>query len=111
MDTPPTIARIKRVDDIPLLLAQLSKMEVAPLLDTHFPMHGNGQGWSLGEVTVGWLSYLISEGDHRLNVVEAWSEGMLLTLQGGLGRSEVRSLDFSDDRLCVILDRLGGGVY
>jgi hypothetical protein len=44
-------------------------------------------------------------------VVEAWSEGMLLTLQGGLGRSEVRSLDFSDDRLCVILDRLGGGVY
>ena len=108
MDTLPTIARIERVDDVPLLLAQLSKMEVAPLLDAHFPMHGNWQGLSLGEVTVGWLGYILSEGDHRLNAVEGWAEGLLMTLQGGLGRSDVRSLDFSDDRLCVVLDRLGG---
>jgi len=108
MDTLPTIARIERVDDVPLLLAQLSKMEVAPLLDAYFPMHGNWQGVSLGEVTVGWLSYILSEGDHRLNAVEGWAEGLLMTLQGGLGRSDVRSLDFSDDRLCVVLDRLGG---
>ena len=29
----PTVTRIERVDDIPLLLAQLAKMEVASLLD------------------------------------------------------------------------------
>ena len=31
----------ERVDDIPLLLAQLAKMEVASLLDQHFPTHGH----------------------------------------------------------------------
>ena len=41
-----------RVDDSPLLLAQLDRMGVQTLLDEHFPTHGNGQGLSLGGVTV-----------------------------------------------------------
>ena len=43
----------ERVDDIPVLLAQLEKMQVAPLLDAHFPTHGNWQGLSLGQVARG----------------------------------------------------------
>jgi hypothetical protein len=35
-----TIIR-ERVDDIPLLLAQLEPMGVQPLLDEYFPTHGN----------------------------------------------------------------------
>jgi hypothetical protein len=31
----------ERVDDIPLLVAQLDRMGVQPLLDKHFPTHGN----------------------------------------------------------------------
>jgi hypothetical protein len=31
----------ERVDDIPLLLAQLERMGVRSLLDEHFPTHGN----------------------------------------------------------------------
>ena len=31
----------ERVDDIPLLLAQLQRMEVQPLLDDYFPTHGS----------------------------------------------------------------------
>jgi hypothetical protein len=38
----------ERVDDIPLLLAQLERMGVYPLLDEHFPTHGNWVGLSLG---------------------------------------------------------------
>ncbi len=38
----------ERVDDLPVLLAQLEKMEVAPLRDAHFPTHGNWQALSLG---------------------------------------------------------------
>jgi hypothetical protein len=34
----------ERVDDIPLLLAQLERMGVQPLLDEHFPTHGNWVG-------------------------------------------------------------------
>ena len=31
----------ERVDDIPLLLAPMERLQVAPLLDEHFPTHGN----------------------------------------------------------------------
>ncbi len=46
METSPSITRIERVDDIPLLLAQMARMKVARLLNQHFPMHGNWQGLS-----------------------------------------------------------------
>jgi transposase len=70
MNTAPTITRIERPDDIPLLLAQMEKMEVAALLDKHFPTHGNWQGLSLGQVVVVWLAYILSQGNHRLNSVQ-----------------------------------------
>jgi len=35
---------IERVDDIPILLAQLERMQVASLLDQYFPTPGNWQG-------------------------------------------------------------------
>ena len=73
MSTVPNIARIERSDDIPLLLAQMEKMEVAALLDKHFPTHGNWQGLSLGQLVVVWLAYILSEGDHRLNSVQGWA--------------------------------------
>ena len=43
METSLNITRIERPDDIPLLLAQMQKMDVAALLDEHFPTHGNWQ--------------------------------------------------------------------
>ena len=39
-----------RVDDIPLLLAQLARLGVRSLLDEYFPAHGNWVGLSLGWV-------------------------------------------------------------
>jgi transposase len=104
---PLNVKRIERVDDIPLLLAQMEKMEVAPLLDNHFPTHGNWQGLSLGQVAVVWLAYILSEGDHRLNSVQGWAAGLLMTLTVCLGALGLRELDFSDDRLCIVLDCLG----
>ena len=66
METPIHITRTERVDDIPLLLAQMDKMNIAALLNKHFPMHGNWQGLSFGETVVAWLAYILSEGEHRL---------------------------------------------
>jgi transposase len=101
MDTPLTVIT-ERVDDIPLLLAQLQRMDVQPLLDDYFPTHGNWQGLSLGQVTVVWLSHILSQADHRLNPVQAWVERHQETLQQGL-QQPVRALDLSDDRLESVL--------
>ena len=85
----------------------MQKMDVAALLDKHFPTHGNWHGLSLGTVAVGWLAYILSEGDHRLNSVQGWAAGLLMTLAICLKTVSLRDLDFSDDRLCLVLDHLG----
>lgn len=107
METPIHITRTERVDDIPLLLAQMGKMNIATLLDKHFPMHGNWRGLSFGETVVVWLAYILSEGDHRLNSVQGWVAGILMTLSICLKAVGLRELDFSDDRLAIILYSLG----
>jgi hypothetical protein len=93
----------ERVDDIPLLLAQLERMGVQPLLDEHFPTHGNWVGLSLGWVTVIWLTHILSEANHRLNQVEPWAMQRLQTLRGATGQ-RVHPLDLSDDRLAAVLE-------
>ena len=100
------LSTVERVDDIPLLLAQMKKIQLASLLDKHFPVHGHWKGLGLGHIVEVWLAYILSEGDHRLNHVESWAEGLLITLETCLA-SPVRSLDFTDDRLAIILDSLG----
>lgn len=95
----------ERVDDIPLLLAQMEQMGIAALLDEHFPTHGNWQGLSLGQLTSVWLSFILSEADHRMNQVEPWGFKRLQTLQSCLG-CPVRREDLTDDRLAAVLDYL-----
>ena len=97
---------VERIDDIPLLLSQMNKIQLSKLLDDHFPMHGNWKGLRLGDIVKVWLAYILSEGDHRLNHVESWTGGLLMTLEKCLGKA-LCSLDFSDDRLAVVLDCLG----
>jgi transposase len=96
----------ERVDDIPLLLAQMERMGVQALLDEHFPTHGNWVGLSLGWVSVLWLSHILSEGDHRLNHVAPWAQQRRHTLRECTGQP-VHPLDVSDDRLATVLEALG----
>src|SRR5712691_2743278 len=95
----------ERVDDIPLLLAQMQRMGIADLLDEHFPTHGNRTGLSLGAVTVIWLTHVLSQADHRMNHVQPWAERRLETLRAcSDGRLAVR--DLGDDRLADVLRHL-----
>ncbi len=96
----------ERVDDIPLLLKLMDQMGIPMQLDAHFPTHGNWGGLSLGWTATVWLSYILSEGDHRLHPVQFWAEQRLHTLSHCVGQP-VRALDFSDDRLGDILSALG----
>src|SRR5229473_2090719 len=93
MNEPLTI-RTERVDDIPLLLAQMQRMSIARLLDEHFPTHGNRTGLSLGVVTVIWLTHVQPWAERRLETLRACSDGSL----------EVR--DLGDDRLADVLRHL-----
>jgi len=95
----------ERVDDIPLLVEQMRQMDLAALLNEHFVPHGNWHGLTPGELSVLWLTYILSEGDHRLNQVEAWVQAHLVTLQGCLSPA-VGRLDASDDHLAHLLDLL-----
>jgi len=95
----------ERVDDIPVLIAAQDHMGVAELVDACFVTHGNWQGISLGKTVNGWLSHILSEADHRLNRVEDWVAKRIQTLRCCLDET-VRDLDFSDDRLAIVLDLL-----
>src|SRR3954464_2507742 len=98
--------QIERIDDVPLLLAHLKRMQIAALLDEHFPTHGNWAGeLTFGEVTCVWLAYLVSTGDHRLNQLQDWAAQHVELLAACLGQ-RVRPQDFHDDRLADMLDAL-----
>ena len=96
---------IEPVDDIPVLLTTMKQMGLPELVDKHFKPHGNWQGVSPGEVMSGWLAYILSEGDHRLNQVEAWVKGRQHVLRPWLS-NELHANDFRDDRLAIGLDLL-----
>ena len=101
MNEPLTILT-ERVDDIPLLLAQMQRMGIDRLLDEHFPTHGNREGLSLGVVTIIWLTHVLSQADHRMNRVQPWAERRLETLRACSDATlEVR--DLGDDRLADVL--------
>ena len=95
----------ERVDDIPVLAANMEKMGIATLVDEHFQPHGNWGGISLGQVCCGWLAHILSEADHRMNHVQPWAEKRGETLRGCFGGA-VSAQDFTDDRLEIVLDGL-----
>src|SRR5499427_1304494 len=95
----------ERTDDIPVIIAFLLKMRVAELIDKHFPTNGNWTGLSLGQMLVVWLTFIISEGDHRLSHVEPWVAAHQHTLSRSL-HHEVLPRDCTDDRLATGLDYL-----
>jgi transposase len=96
---------IEPVDDIPVLLTSATRLGLVELVDQHFKPHGNWQGLSPGRVLTGWLAYILSEGDHRLNQAQDWVAGRSHVLQPHLG-PELRVIDFTDDRLAIGLDLL-----
>lgn len=98
------LIKVERVDDIPVLLAQVQKMQVPALLDQFFPTHGPWKGeLSFGEVVAVWLTFVASQGDHCLSHVPPWVEEHLDTLAASWDKG-IRPLDFSDDRLAAMLD-------
>jgi transposase len=93
---------VERLDDIPLLIALQQRIGVCELIDSVIPRHWLHQGLSIGQLVVGWNSYILSHADHRKVSVEQWGVEHQQTLSELLG-SDVRRTDFTDDRLGQVL--------
>lgn len=94
----------ERIDDVPLIIEICKQMKLDDLIEECLPTHGLQQGLNNGKLTVGWLAYMISQGDHRLNSVRDWAGKIPSALSSMLG-SPIRDVEFSDDRLGNLLDR------
>lgn len=95
---------VEQIDDIPLLHNQLESIDLSNLLDSCFVDHGHWRGISSGKLGLSWLLYILSEGDHRLSHVESWGTHHHQTLKVLLDEPNLRRVDFSDDRLGILLD-------
>lgn len=98
--------KVFRIDDIVILDAQVKEIGLQTIIDNQIKTHGNWSGLSLGHLVSLWLCYLLSESDHRLDSVEAWVGENLNLLRTLSGQNELRSKDFTDDRLEQALDYL-----
>jgi transposase len=95
-----------RLDELPLLQHIIRELGIEAAVDNALPAHGNWCGASIGQVVSLWLCYILSENDHRLQNVEDWSAGSLELLQILSGNASLCQLDFTDDKLGVILSKL-----
>jgi transposase len=96
----------ERVDDIPLLLAVLKQMGIIEIFNEQLKQHGNWEGLAGGYIIAVWLAYILSQGDHRKSYLQEWVAEREHTLLHSLDIDEINELDFTDDRLAIILDKL-----
>jgi transposase len=96
----------ERIDDFPLLLATMQRLGLPALLDRHLTRHGLQQGLSWGWIATIWLAHILSQGDHRKLPVQAWVRQAGATILRITGLAALTELDFTDDRLALVLGRL-----
>ena len=56
-------------------------MCIQDILDKLVNSHGNRQGLSIGCLTTAWLTYIVSESDHRMVEVEDWAKEHIQTFE------------------------------
>jgi transposase len=82
------------------------EMGIPQAIDKQIQPHGLWQGISVGTAVTIWLSYILTEHDHRLVAVREWV-GERPTLFNRLLGIQLRDTDMTDDRLANILTMVG----
>jgi transposase len=95
----------ERIDDIPLLMGLMEKMRLPEVLEAALGSHHLHQGISNGSLACGWLAFILSEANHCKVSVQDWAQSHQHTLETLFGQA-LRPVEFSDDRLSIILRRL-----
>ena len=97
--------RTERIDDFPLLLSVMQRLGLPGIFDHHLGRHGLHQGLSWGWIATIWLAHILTESNHRKHPVQAWVKQAQETIVKISGQP-VNELDFTDDRLTLLLRRL-----
>ncbi len=95
----------EHIDDFPLLLETMMRLGLPEILDRHLKRHGLHQGLSWGWIATIWLAHILSQGHHRKLPVQAWARKAQETIERLTGQ-KMCEMDFTDDRLTVLLQRL-----
>lgn len=95
----------ERVDAIPFLIKVAQQLSIDKVINRNINQHGNMKGLSYGDLTVVWLSFILSYAIHCKSHVEDWSQYFQKSLGCVLGKP-IRKNDFSDNRLSQLLCHL-----
>ena len=64
-----SIIHIERVDELPLILTWLMKMRISEMIDGIWQAHGQWEGLSYGQLALLFVTYIIHQRSHRLDLV------------------------------------------
>jgi len=95
----------ERIDDIPLLLEVMERLGLPGIIDNHLRRHGLHQGLSWGWIATIWLAHILTQSNPRKQPVQSWVRQAQVTIERITGM-KVNELDFTDDRLTLLLRRL-----
>ena len=95
----------ERVDDIPLLLGLMQQLQLPETLERALGSHHLHQGIPNGWLACVWMAVILSEANHRKVSVQDWARSHQHTLEAIIGQP-LRPVEFSDDRLSIVLRRL-----
>ncbi len=95
----------ERMGDFPLLLGAMQRLGLPMIIDHHLVRHGLQQGLSWGWIATIWFAQILSQSNPRKQPVQAWVKQAHETIEQITGM-QVRELDFTDDRLTLLLQRL-----
>ena len=85
----------ERIDDFPLLLDTMQRLDLPAILDRHLTRHGLPQGLSWGWIATIWLAHILSQGDHRKLPAQAWVRQAGETILRITGLSALTEWDFT----------------
>jgi len=83
----------------------MKRLGVPDIFDRYLKRHGQQQGLSWGWIATIWLAHILTESNHRKQPVQAWVRQAGETIERITGQ-KVDELDFTDDRLTLLLRRL-----
>jgi len=95
----------ERIDDFPLLLEVMQRLGLPGIIDHHLRRHGLHQGLSWGWIATIWLAHILCQSNPRKQPVQSWVRQAHETIERITGM-KVNELDFTDDRLTLLLRRL-----
>ena len=95
----------ERIDDFPLLLEIMKQLGLPGIIDHQMRRHGLHQGLSWGWIATIWLAHILTQNNPRKFPVQSWVRQAHETIERISGM-KVNELDFTDDRLTLLLRRL-----